>query len=491
MSPSTIYGTLAIYVLGGTLLALVARRGVGQGVEAYFLANRALGGAVSALSYSATTYSAFMMVGLAGLTYRGGVGALGFELVYLSGLALVAFFGPRFWLAGRRYHIVSPAELLAVRYESTALGMVVAVLSTLFLVPYTAVQLTGVGLLLRGISGGAIPVEVGLVLATMVAVGWAWMGGLRSVAWTDALQAVVMMVTALWVTSEVLEAVGGPGELFGRLQVERPAWLTVPGNGYFTFGTFLGLSLPWFFFSLSNPQVSQRLFAPRSLVSLRRMLLGFLAFGFVYTLVSVTWGFAGLVLFPGLPNPDLVTPTVLGSGRVPALAALLAMVGIAAAAISTVDSILLTLSSMLSRDLFRPLRRGAAETAELAVGKAVIPILAVLAYLFARLQLDLIAVLSVASSAGLLVVVPALVGAFYWRRGTAPGTLASVLGGGAVVLLTQFSGWRPLGLWPGVWGLLVSLGLFVGVSLLSRAPEARAREFMGTLEEELPARGVA
>lgn len=60
---------------------------------AYFLGDRKMGGFVSALSYSATTYSAFMLVGLAGLTYRGGIGALGFELIYLMGVSLISFFG--------------------------------------------------------------------------------------------------------------------------------------------------------------------------------------------------------------------------------------------------------------------------------------------------------------------------------------------------------------------------------------------------------------
>ena len=55
----------------------------------YFLGNRQMGGFVSAMSYSATTYSAFMLIGLAGLTYAGGVGALGFELIYLCGVTLV------------------------------------------------------------------------------------------------------------------------------------------------------------------------------------------------------------------------------------------------------------------------------------------------------------------------------------------------------------------------------------------------------------------
>jgi SSS family solute:Na+ symporter len=114
---------LILYILAGIAVAMLARRKLGTGVNEFFLANRQIGGFVSALTYAATTYSAFMMIGLAGLTYRLGVGALGFELTYLCGLALVVFFGPRFWLVGRRFDYLTHAELLADRYQSRAVGV--------------------------------------------------------------------------------------------------------------------------------------------------------------------------------------------------------------------------------------------------------------------------------------------------------------------------------------------------------------------------------
>lgn len=204
---------------------------------------------------------------------------------------------------------------------------------------------------------------------------------------------------------------------------------------------------------------------------MRRMLLSFLIFGFIYTLISILWGFAGRVLLPGLPSPDLVTPRLLGSEYVPPVAGLLAMIGITAAAISTINSVLLTLSSMVVRDLFRPL----------AVGRAAILGISALALGFANLRTELIAVLAVSSSAGLLVTVPALIGAFYWPRGTAAGALAGIVAGGAVVLVTQFANLRPLGLWPGVWGLIVSSALYVLVSLATRPDETQATEFLTNL----------
>jgi SSS family solute:Na+ symporter len=468
----------AVYVVFAGFTAYLSRSGKSDSMSDYFLGNRQMGGFVSAMSYSATTYSAFMLIGLAGLTYSGGVGALGFELIYLCGVTLVLVFGPRFWLVGKKFGYVTPSEMLGHRYDHRSVAIVTAFASCVFLIPYCAVQLAGVGYLVSGMTDGAIGFTTGTVIATVLAIVFALVAGLRSVAWTDSLQAIVMIVSATLVVLFVVHELGGFGSFFGSLSEDHPGALSVPGKGFFSFSTFLGLTLPWVFFSLSNPQVSQRLYTPGSLRDLRKMLLGFMVFGFIYTLVSVTWGFAALLKFPDLETGDLATPSLLSSDVVPTALGVIVMIGIIAAAVSTIDSIMLTLSSMVSRDIYAPLKRDAAELQQLAVGKIVIPVIAVLAYLFAQLKLDLIAVLSVSASAGLLVIVPPIIGAFFWKRGTAPGVVAATVLAGGLVFVLELTHTKLLGQGSGVWGLLLSVVLFVGVSLATAAPTSRAAEFM-------------
>lgn len=487
----TIYLALFLYFIVGSIIARQARSRLGSGVNDFFLAGRSLGGIVAALTYSATTYSAFMLVGLAGFTYIGGVGALGFELIYLSGLILVAFFGPRFWLVGKRYNYLTPTEMLGDRYASKAVAVVSAVAAVIFLIPYSAVQLIGIGALLEGISGGAVPYLAGVLIASFFAVYWTWTGGLKAVAWTDSLQALVMFIVAvLSVVFIVYRGFGGFGGMFTQLEAQYPAWLSVPGPGFFNINVFVGLTLPWFFFSLSNPQVSQRLFMPRSLGQMRVMVMGFLVFGFIYTLVSIMWGFSARLLLPDLPAADSATPVLLSLDIVPSALALLVMLGISAAAISTVNSIILSLSSMVCRDVFKNINSDVDEQKELLIGKIFVPLFTLFIMAFATMRLDLIAALSVASSAGLLVMVPALVGAFFWKRGTASGVLSSVIAGGLVATILQYGGWKPLGLWPGVWSGTVAVTLFIAVSLMTRAPQEKAEEFIGFLQSELNGRNV-
>lgn len=484
MTAMMVWWGVAIYVVIALVAAYYSRIGKAVNMEDYFLGNRKMGGFISALSYSATTYSAFMLVGLAGLTYAGGVGALGFELIYLAGVSLIVFFGPRFWLAGKKFGYVTPTEMLGDRYNSKSVAIVTAITSCLFLIPYSAVQLTGVGYLLSSMSDGEITFITGVTIATILAIVFTLIAGIRSVMWTDALQAIVMIITATIVVIIVISKLGGFGTFFNTLSTDHPGSLSVPGNGFFSFPAFLSLTLPWVFFCLSNVQVSQRLFMPASFSSMRRMLLGFLVFGFIYTLVSIFWGYAALIKFPNLDNADLATPMLLSSDLIPPILGLIVMLGIMAAAISTIDSIILTLSSIISRDVYRNGVKKATDKDQLLVGKIVIPIIAIFAYLFARLELDLIALLSVSASAGLLVIVPSYVGTFFWKRGTAPAVLSSVIVSSILVIFLELTGVSPFGYGSGVWGFLLSIILFVGVSFATKKPE-RATEFIDFINTEL------
>lgn len=482
MSTTYLWLGIAIYLVAALLVAWLSRSETTNSrmadMEGYFLGARRMGGFVSALSYSATTYSAFMLVGLAGLTYAGGVGALGFEIVYFAGVSLVAVFGPRFWAVGKSFGYITPSEMLGHRYDSKAVAIATALACCLFLIPYAAVQLAGVGYLLSGMSDGAISFTTGTILATALALVFSLIAGVRSVMWTDSLQALFMIVTATLVALLVVSHLGGFAVLFDHLGQVDGQVLTMPGPGFFSFATFLGLTVPWFFFSLSNPQVSQRLFMPKSMRAMRQMLIGFLVFGFIYTLVSVLWGFSALVAFPGLAKADLATPTLLGSMYVPPVLAIVVMIGIIAAAVSTIDSIMLTLSSMVARDVYAHAARQDDEVRQVRLGKWMLPVIAIVAFVFAQLQLNLIAVLSVAASTGLAVTVPAIIGAFFWRRGTAAGSLLSILGGGTVVLAMYIAKLAPLGFNAGVWVLPVSTALFVVGSLVTVPPRGRAEQFL-------------
>jgi len=265
---------IGVYSVIGTIIALYSRGAKTQ--ESFFIGDRNIGGVVSALTYAATTYSAFMMVGLVGLSYATGVGALGFELTYLVGtLFFLSYYGPKIWKIAKKKGIVSPSGLLEERYGlKTAKSA--AVISLLALIPYTSVQLTGVALILE--KNSSINFTTGIIIVGILIALWAFLGGLRGVALTDSIQGIFMIIVSIfaliWVSLRFdFSTISSMGEL-----------MYVP-NSIWTPKYFLALTIPWFFFALTNPQVFQRMFISKDLPALRKMIVYFGVFGVLYTVI--------------------------------------------------------------------------------------------------------------------------------------------------------------------------------------------------------------
>jgi len=477
MSGSVLLLGILLWFAAGSALSWTARKKLGKGMAEYFLANRNVGGVLSALTYSATTYSAFMMVGLVGLSYKTGVGGLGFELTYLLGtVVLLGLFAPRYWAAGRRFNLLTPSEMLSFRYESPAVGMAAAFLCIVMLVPYAAVQLMGTGYLLETLSGGAISFRAATIISATMSFVFSWWAGFRSVAITDAFQSAIMLVATIILAFFVgffLLPKGPfpfPQTNPGLLEVSWPLPM------------FIGLTLPWFFFAVTNPQVVQRLYSPRSIGSIRKMILGFSFFGFVYTLLCVYLGFAAAGLVPGLDRADNAMAALLS--LVPPGLALVVTLSIMAAAISTMNSIILTLSSMFGRDILKGAFPNLDESSEIALSKAFIPVITLACLVFAQYRFDLIAVLSAMASGGLLMQLPAVIGAFFWKRSSAHGAFLSIAAGGILTGFLYVTGAKPFGQWPPVWGLLLSSAVFVTVSLFT-APPKGTRCFLESVDDDL------
>ncbi len=446
---------------------------MGEGVPEFFIGGRKISGFISGMTYTATTYSAFMMVGLVGLTYASGVVALGFELTYLIfTVILLLVFAPKFWVAGQKYDFVTPPDLLAKRYNNEYVGVVASLLAMVMLIPYAAVQLMGAGYLFNGLSGGQIPYMVGVLFMALFSGVSAYWAGFRSVSWTDAFQAITMFLTSIVLLFFVFyNFFGGPLEFFSTITLKNPEMLRINWG----FKKFIGLTLPWAFFAISNPQVSQRMFVSEDITSLKRMIVYFSFFGFFYTIITVLIGFSIRHIEPGLDVADQAMPVLLN--QVPSILGLIAFVGIFAAATSTLGSIVLTLSSLGTENIVKPFKPNLSEKNRVLIGRIIILALLFICVLFATLRLGLIAVLSSMASGGLMVAVPAFFGVFFWRKGTDQGAIWSIVIAGILTAALYVSGWYPLGWWPPVWGIITSTLIYVVLSLFTENPE-NVEEFL-------------
>ena len=455
----------AAYAAIGTAIALLAMRGV-KTQEEYYIAGRRVSGVVSALTYAATTYSAFMMVGLVGLTYASGVGALGFELFYLVGtLFLLSYYSPKVWEMAKGRGYITPGDMMAERYGDVV-AKLLAVLVSIALIPYISVQLIGVSLILERTS--AMSFEYGILLSAILISLWAFLGGLRGVAWTDAVQGAFMLLMA--VLAVVWVYVNDFTDVDFLSQLPKLGDLLVVPNRIWTPMRFIALTVPWFFFALTNPQVFQRLYIPKDRKSLRNMVILFGFFGLVYTVLVTFLGLELRVLteigrFPAVSDRDAVTPTLLG--MLPSWLGVAISISIFAAAVTTANSIVLTLSSMISRDLFGSER--------VEVGRVLIVLLTIAIAVFASKRPSYIVELAVLSSTILLCQLPLIFGMFHFRRGGKVSAVATLLVGFTTAVTLSYLSLSPLNVPVSVWTLLVSFATFFALSSLEPQPDFQAR----------------
>ncbi len=489
MRPLYLFIAIGIWAFFGLIIANYARKRLGEGVSEFYIGGRKAGGFVSAMTYAATTFSAFMMVGLVGLVYEGGVAPMGFELVYiLSTVILLLIFAPRFWSAGQEFGYSTPPDLLADRFGDKRVGIASAGLAMIWLIPYAAAQLMGIGILFEVLTGGAVPYMAGVVLMAVFSGVAAFLAGFKSVSWTDAFQGITMLIASLVLLFFVFYSFfGSPLEFFTSISMESSELLSINWG----IQHFIGMTLPWAFFAISNPQVSQRLFVSKNVKSIKGMIIGFSIFALIYTIITTLFGFSISYLvedgvIEAFTDPDSAMPMLLK--EVPTILALITFTGIFAAATSTLGSLILTLSSLGTENIIKPIKPEISENLRVKIGKVIIVILLIACVLFAGGRLDLLAIISVWASGGLLVAVPSFFAAFFWKGATAQGSIWSIIVAGVLTGVLYIFRFHPLGVWPPVWGLLTSTVLLIVISKLTDR-KGKGEEFIENVKSKMEEHG--
>jgi len=271
-----IYVALVAYVLISLALGLIARRmEVAKTPEDYFLANRGLGILLLFFTMIATNFSAFFFLGFAGAGYRIG---LSYYAMMAYGLAL--------------------------------LYMAVMVVFTL---PYIAIQPIGAGYLLEQLTNGEIPYFWGASLLTTVMVAYVWLGGMRSVALTDAFQGVMMFVFMFLAMFTIAEALGGFTQANVSAWSHQPALFSREGvDGYFTPQKWISFMMLWIVSIPMFPQIFMRYYTARSA-------RGLYVTALLYPIVTVTLflcpvliGIWGHLKFPGLEGKASMCTATFG-----------------------------------------------------------------------------------------------------------------------------------------------------------------------------------
>ena len=476
-----------IYLIATIVIGILANRKGTSSMEDFFLYGRQAGIIVLYLTVVATFHSAFAFLGSGGFFFTHGIGFwMAGTWTVLVG-AITYTLGTRIWALGNKFGYITPADLIADFYESEAVRVIVALVSVIFTLIYIQVQAQGLGYILSVATGDRISFELASLILLVVAAAYLMVGGLRAVYWTDVIQGIWMYI-AVWAGSLLLtyKLFGGPIELWKRLMAERPDLLSLPGpEGFFTPGMWVGMTIALSFGIIFQPHLMIRYFTAASGRTLK--VLGATTPIYLMTLFipAAFVGLGGALILPELASPDRVFPELLFQYAPPWLTGLI-LAGATAAAMSTLDSILHSNMTVLTRDVYqRYIAKGRSQGHYLAFGRCVVVVLLGVGWLLTVVNVDFLVDLVALSGAGALQLMPAVLGVCYpgRRLNTATGVVAGILAGLVTLYLTRVQCPQPLGIHEALWSLAANFAVTIIVSRFTRPPsEATVERIHGEVE---------
>ena len=461
---------------GGTvflLLYLLSMIGIGligrfyrkeNSLADFYLAGRGMGFFVLFLTLYATQYSGNTLIGFAGRAYRNGYTALVTVTFMCSVIGAYFIFAPRLFRLSRKHKFITIGDFIQHRYQSTSLTICITILSIIALGNYIVTNLKAIGIIVEASTGGAVSFVNGIILLSLIMVIYETLGGMRSVAWTDVIQGILLLLGVVFIF--VLVQVYYGGLISSQIKTNTDFW--APPNWSekrLWFSTiiilFAGISV--------YPHAIQRIYSAKDEVSLKQSLQIMVFMPFVTTLFIITVGIVGASQFPGFSGRDtehitlLILSDLAQKNPVVSPALVLFISAAIAAIMSTVDSALLAISSLSTQDIYRRIKPQSDEKTLTYLGKVFSWVIMALAAVLAIYLPQTIWRLMEIKLELLCQISPAILIGIHLKNLDKHMILSGILSGTGVALFIIGSNMlgfqipaKPWGIHAGVWGLLVN-----------------------------------
>ena len=469
-----------LVMLGIGVVTYMKNKKVHSSLDEYYLGGRGLGTMVLFFTFFATQYSGNTVVGYSAEAYRVGYANLVTIPFFIMIILVYLSFAPRMYKLGKKHNIVTPVDWLEMKFKSKRVSILAAIIMLYALGNFLLEQFVAIGQGVSGLTGGTVPYQAGVMFFIIIMIAYGWLGGMRSVAYTDTMQGIALLVGVFMLLIGTILYFGGLPAAGDYMRTYSPENLGVPeGGGLVRWSNFLilvGIGAAVY------PNAIQRIFSAKNERALKRSFtqmawMPFLTAGVVF--------FIGILAFTAYPDltaaeseqlVGIMASTIANQNIIFYIAMILLFGGIIAAIVSTADSVLLTFSSIISKDIYgRYINPEASDTKKIHVGKIIGVIVVAFLLLIAWNPPGTLYQIFVLKLEILIQVAPAIILGLYWERSHAGSVFTGMLVGALVAAAFTFLGLTPLGIFSGVWGLMVNVVIYVGGSFIfGRVPAEKS-----------------
>ena len=468
MSIAPYWWFIALYSFSLLAIGYVAARSSKESsLKDYYLAGASLGPIALFFTLYATNYSGGSLFGIPGKAYRSGL-EVAPMIVGLTGVGVVLLlYAPKLYRIARENNFLTMGDFVKWRYDYRPLVWLVNALAVFSLTAYILSNLLAVGLLLETASDGFLSFGLSIIIVATIMAIYESLGGMRSVVWSDIIQGALLLIGALFACFLALsfEPKAMPALLDSLAQQQQKLI-----DGEFPIVTFVSLSIVTMFAACVYPQKIQRIYAAKDLETTKTAYKVML-FMPIITLIPLTLvSMSAPAWVSGLEGRDtervmLYVIAALDEHIIGARLLLTLYLAAGVAAImSTIDSALLTLGSMITHDGIRPRYPELSQAKLQKTGKTLswlLMIIMVIAaiYLPSSVWGVLVLMLEV-----MLQLTPAILLGVWLPQLKGQGLFLGMLCGLIVTIVLKSSETfaMPLGIHAGLWGVSLNL-LIVGV----------------------------
>jgi sodium/proline symporter len=435
--PLIVPAMLIIYMVAIIIIGLWSARKV-KNSEDWFVGGRSMGPWITALAHGSSSLGGGMYIAGPQYGWEAGASALW--------AAPGDVFGPilNFGIIARRMrryteksNSLTIPEFFGHRYYSKAIRYLSVIILIIAMLISLLVEYMSMGVLISCITGWDY--SFSLIIGCIAILIYTGAGGYLSVAYTDFVQSILMVIGLFILIPVCIHSVGGlTGMNHGLISINE-GLATLWGEDYYLKGAPLmiaGIALVYFIGYMGQPHLIIKTVAIKDEKSIKLVPLIGACFGFILSFGVYILGMVGRVAYPDvdmLPggSAEFIMP-MLTLSNMPAPLAGLILAGATAAVMSTASALLLVIGSSAGNDLLNMIKPDSDEKTQMRITRWSTYILGLISCAMCFIPLFSVGVYQltwIAWSVLSPAFIPCIVGGLYWKNGTKEGAAAAMITG--------------------------------------------------------------
>ncbi len=340
-------------ILFSSVLGICAGRRRKMDLEMWTVGGRRFGVVLTWLLNAGEIYTTFTFLGASGWAYSRGAPAFYILIYGTLAYTISFFFLPVIWRLGKKHGLHTQPDYFIHRYDSRFLGVFVAIIGVIFIIPYLQLQLKGLGLIVTEASNRTIGSNTAMLISFCLTSLFVFTSGIRGSAWVSVIKD-IMMLLAVGIVGIGVPYIyfGGIGNMFRALIAQHPEHIVFPGatanmDTLWVMSTVLLTGAGFYMW----PTIFATAFSAKSAETIKRNAIIMPLYQLPILLVLMV-GFTALLVIPGLKDGDFAFLSLVNKTYAPWF---MGFVGAAGAVTAMVPASILVLfaSTLIAKNVYQ------------------------------------------------------------------------------------------------------------------------------------------